>query len=576
MSTSTTATLEVLLSAQTAAFNNGMNQAINQIKRTQDQLKQQGSALNSLNGQFKSVTDSIGLMTKGLAALGGLGYLKGLIDAADAASDMGDAFGIAIGRIYGMSNAIQEAGGKGDGLQQMLQKISNTVDDAFEGNEKAQASFKRLGITMESIASLSIDQIYQKIAKALAGIEDPAKRNALAMELMGKSAIGTDWEKHNKVLEETRQKYEDMTPALQRAADYSEKLSVATKQFGTIATAVLGGIPDTVRKVAQGFRDLYDVIAGNKTLEEAMTVATKDTAAATDDVAKKTTTFTRTLKESESALKERTKALEDANKIIAQGVISQIEWESKMLDAINPMREMTREWAKLDEAMASGRINGDQYFEILTKITDQGKQLSSIKDPLDEIGVAMGGILTNGVTNLVDGFFEMKSSFADTAADFLKNIAKMIAQTLVLKAIQQSLGGTAFGSWLGIKNANGNAFSSAIGLPYGIYNQPTYFNMPGNGPLTKFAKGGVLGEAGPEAIMPLRRGGDGKLGVSAAPVNIEINNYSNAKVETAETTGEDGSKRIVMTIRSVVKDMFGDGSLDKTMKVGYGLSRAAS
>jgi hypothetical protein len=64
--------------------------------------------------------------------------------------------------------------------------------------------------------------------------------------------------------------------------------------------------------------------------------------------------------------------------------------------------------------------------------------------------------------------------------------------------------------------------------------------------------------------------------VSAAPVNIEINNYSNAKVETAETTGEDGSKRIVMTIRSVVKDMFGDGSLDKTMKVGYGLSRAAS
>jgi hypothetical protein len=47
-------------------------------------------------------------------------------------------------------------------------------------------------------------------------------------------------------------------------------------------------------------------------------------------------------------------------------------------------------------------------------------------------------------------------------------------------------------------------------------------------------------------------------------------------VEAAETTNEDGSKRIVMTIRSVVKDMFGDGSMDKTMKVGYGLSRAAA
>jgi phage-related minor tail protein len=566
--------LEILLEAQTAQFSQGMNQAINQIKRTQDQMRQQGQALNSLNGQFKSVTDSIGLMTRGLAALGGLGYLKGLIDAADAASDMGDAFGIAIDKIYGMGNAIQVAGGKGDGLQQSLQKISNIVDDAFEGNEKARASFQRLGISMESIASASLDDIFSRVAKSLAAIEDPAKRNALAMELFGKSAVGVDWAVFNKTLEETREKYENMGPALKQAADYSEKLAVATKQFGTIATAVLGGIPDTIRKIGQGFKDLYDVIAGNKTLEEAMTVATKDTAAATDDATKKTTTFTRTLKESESALKERTKALEDANKIIAQGVISQIEWESKMLDAINPMREMTREWAKLDEAMASGRINGDQYFEILTKITDQGKQLSDIKDPLDEIGVAMGGILTNGVTNLVDGFFEMKSSFADTAADFLKNIAKMIAQTLVLKAIQQSLKGTAFGGFLGF--AKGGAFGGATGLPHGIYTKPTYFNMPGSGPIQKFAKGGVLGEAGPEAILPLRRGGDGKLGVSAAPISIEVNNYSNAKVETAEATGEDGSKRIVMTIRNVVKDMFGDGSMDKTMKVGYGLSRSAS
>ncbi|HGX9009423.1 TPA: phage tail tape measure protein, partial [Escherichia coli] len=60
-----------------------------------------------------------------------------------------------------------------------------------------------------------------------------------------------------------------------------------------------------------------------------------------------------------------------------------------------------------------------------------------------------------------------------------------------------------------------------------VVNRPTFF---------AFAKGaGVMGEAGPEAILPLRRGADGKLGVVAATCgsgmvmfapqyNIEINN----------------------------------------------------
>jgi phage-related minor tail protein len=38
---------------------------------------------------------------------------------------------------------------------------------------------------------------------------------------------------------------------------------------------------------------------------------------------------------------------------------------------------------------------------------------------------------------------------------------------------------------------------------------------------------GLMGEAGPEAIMPLRRGPDGRLGVQAAgggrPVNVTVN-----------------------------------------------------
>ncbi|HAL7796493.1 TPA: hypothetical protein H7D72_002095 [Escherichia coli] len=81
----------------------------------------------------------------------------------------------------------------------------------------------------------------------------------------------------------------------------------------------------------------------------------------------------------------------------------------------------------------------------------------------------------------------------------------------------------------GASNANGGIYQSADLSRYSgtVVNRPTFF---------AFAKGaGVMGEAGPEAILPLRRGADGKLGVVAdiggsgmamfsPQYNIEINN----------------------------------------------------
>lgn len=59
-------------------------------------------------------------------------------------------------------------------------------------------------------------------------------------------------------------------------------------------------------------------------------------------------------------------------------------------------------------------------------------------------------------------------------------------------------------------NANGNAFQGGNVIPFasgGVVDGPTLFPMA-NG-------AGLMGEAGPEAIMPLSRGADGKLGVNA-------------------------------------------------------------
>ena len=70
--------------------------------------------------------------------------------------------------------------------------------------------------------------------------------------------------------------------------------------------------------------------------------------------------------------------------------------------------------------------------------------------------------------------------------------------------------------------ADGAPFSQGRVMPFangGVVGGPTYFPMRGGT--------GLMGEAGPEAIMPLARGSDGKLGVRSAgggrPVQVVMN-----------------------------------------------------
>lgn len=96
---------------------------------------------------------------------------------------------------------------------------------------------------------------------------------------------------------------------------------------------------------------------------------------------------------------------------------------------------------------------------------------------------------------------------AKSAQDAISGLLSDLAKTLANSAFQQ-ISGLIFPSLL--PSANGNVFSGGRVQAFargGVVNSPTIFPMA-NGT-------GLMGEAGPEAIMPLTRIG-GKLGVRAA------------------------------------------------------------
>jgi lambda family phage tail tape measure protein len=125
--------------------------------------------------------------------------------------------------------------------------------------------------------------------------------------------------------------------------------------------------------------------------------------------------------------------------------------------------------------------------------------------------------------------------------------------------------GNAFGS-SGIQAfANGGSFTNSI------VDSPTLF---------KFAKGtGMMGEAGPEAIMPLRRGSDGSLGVvaggggSTGNVSVNVVNNSTSQATTNETTDSKGNRRIEVVIGDMTAgEISRSGSAsNKSIKSTFGL-----
>lgn len=141
-------------------------------------------------------------------------------------------------------------------------------------------------------------------------------------------------------------------------------------------------------------------------------------------------------------------------------------------------------------------------------------QADALKGQLEDLDRLAEGVGTRMVTAFAGAALQGRN-----LSDVLKGLALSLAR-MALSAALKPLGGMLGGLTGGLmKNAAGNAFSGGQVIPFadgGVVNSPTLFALRGGT--------GLMGEAGPEAIMPLARGADGKLGVrGGGGVNVTVN-----------------------------------------------------
>lgn len=203
---------------------------------------------------------------------------------------------------------------------------------------------------------------------------------------------------------------------------------------------------------------------------------------------------------------------------IARNQQALADWNAAQRSGGGAAREFNRELERardLYTELSSGHERFQEELDLLRQQFDNGT--ISLDTYIERLGELKDAMTANERTakNLENAFANTATSIvmgSESASSAVSRLLNQLAQ-MALNAAFQSLFGGMFGglSWLFTPSAMGNVFAQGNVVPFakgGVVSGPTVFPMAGRST-------GLMGEAGPEAVMPLSRGPDGKLGVAA-------------------------------------------------------------
>lgn len=244
-----------------------------------------------------------------------------------------------------------------------------------------------------------------------------------------------------------------------------------------------------------------------------------------------------------------------ANELLQEGVISQQQYAMATAKASDELNLQNKQMDKLGDAAQQA---GDALSSAFVDAIANGKSLSDVLNALlgDILNIlakagtsSLADLLGGGLKDLIGSLFGPSTSIPGNSSDL--------------------------GQLIGLTNAQGNVFAGGNVVPFrkgGVVSSPAIFPMAHGA--------GLMGEAGPEAVMPLARGSDGSLGVRVAggaggvEVIINLNNYSGQPATATQRSGPDGQKIIDLTVgQAAAKDIGSRGPLAKAMETTYGLQR---
>ena len=232
----------------------------------------------------------------------------------------------------------------------------------------------------------------------------------------------------------------------------------------------------------------------------------------------------------------------------------------------------------LKKQIAAPTLGADLIRQQIGTLSDEILKLTDVGNIAITVADGIGSAFSTSFKGIISGSMTAKealASFFTSVADmFLDMAAQIIAKMITMAILNQILGvlpgaggglGTAVSPEVGAIGQGSSIFAAANGATFAngiatfarggaftnsIVGSPTIFKFADGGAM----RTGLMGEAGPEAIMPLTRGPGGQLGVSNFGGGGDVNVVVNVDAKGSSVEGnEQGANQLGRVISAAVQ-----------------------
>ena len=482
------------------------------------------SAVLKPTSEAAEIAEDLGIQfnTAGLKAKGFGGFIEDIIDKTDGSQE-------AIAKLFGSVEALNAVlaftGGAGAAFNATMQGMADSAGATQEAADKVSSSLSdrldvalgKIGVAAEWLGGIllnivvpAMEGVVFAVEGVIAGVRALGQDVAAVFQFFTKEVVNTakvtdTW---TSAVDTHIQAEFDLEFALNRvdgsnisAANTAVKAAAANLEAAQAAydrvdaeVAVAKAIAATQAVEASAARSAAE--GGANIFFGAQAIA--QTEADFESAISFVDTLEIELKARREGLSRATQAVLTANTMLRDPEI----WEpvrNKVVD------DTTDSVLDLDDAVTKLGSN--------PAIDNLGKGMKELMFVSEDVADSIANNIGQGFSDMVTGTKTVAAAFKSMARNIITELFEILVVQQLVAGIKGLLGfsdGGAFSGGQVLANANGNAFSGGNVVPFasgGVVNSPTLFPM---------ANGiGLMGEAGPEAIMPLSRGRDGKLGVKS-------------------------------------------------------------
>lgn len=172
-----------------------LGRTLDDLRRKQERYERAQGAANRVGRQFGEVNRQIGRTARnagiaiGAASAAAFGLASSTAAAGDEFAKQSRALGFNVEAYQELQYAAERSGVSAETFNSSMTAFTKRLGEAAEGSGPAKDALEQLGLSAEELVELEPDVALAKVADAMRGVDDPARKAALAADLFSRSGI---------------------------------------------------------------------------------------------------------------------------------------------------------------------------------------------------------------------------------------------------------------------------------------------------------------------------------------------------------------------------------------------------